>query len=207
MKLGLHESRSLFREAAPPILLFLGVDLGLTLLFFGISSPAVHIGTLRPVSTIPLKLLELAGAGLAVGLVASLAARRIELALITMAVAFTGLLDVDHLPSVFGVAQPIRPAHSITFLVITLVGLSFVAKGRYDIQAILVASFFAHIASDTGVFAFYAPFSFNYMSMQDYRLPLAVGSLIFAILAGYLAYRRRFHILGKIEVKGVMNTV
>lgn len=207
LKLGLHGFRAVFREAAPPILLFLGVDLGSTLLFFGVSSPAVHIGTLRPLSTIPLKLLELAGAGLAVGLVVSLAARRIESALITMAVAFTGLLDVDHLPSVFGVAQPIRPAHSITFLVITLIGLSLVARGRYDIQAILVASFFAHMASDTGVFAIYAPFSFNYMSMQEYRIPLAIGSLMFALLAGYLAHRRRSGISEEVEVKGVMNRI
>jgi hypothetical protein len=195
----------LVHETAAPIIVFLAVDLGLTLVFFGISSPSVHIGTLRPVATIPLKLLELAGAGLAVGLVASLLAKRIDLGLITLAVAFTGLLDIDHLPSLFGVEQPIRPAHSIAFLAITLVGLGLVARGRYDIQAIFVASFFAHMASDSGVFAFFAPISFNYFSIQDYRIPLALGSVAFALLAGHLNLKLRPRVPSQIVVNGVMN--
>jgi hypothetical protein len=197
--------RALVREAGPPIIVFITLDLALTLVFFGISSPAVHIGTLRPVATIPLKLFELAGAGLGVGLVASLALRRIDLGLVTMAVAFTSLLDIDHLPSVFGVEQPIRPAHSIAFLAITLVALSVVARGRWDIQAIFVASFLAHMASDTGVFALFAPISFNYISMQDFRIPLAVGAVVFALLAGYLKSRKQSPVVRQVEVKGVMN--
>jgi hypothetical protein len=197
--------KGLIRETSLPIIVFIALDLCLTLLFFGISNPSVHIGTLRPVSTIPLKLLELALAGLAVGLVASLVVKRVDLGLITIAVTFTALLDIDHLPSFFGVAQPIRPAHSIAFFAITLVGLALVARGRWDIQAIFVASFLAHLASDTGVFAVLVPFSFNYMSMQAFRIPLAAGSVVFALLAGYLKRRWQLPVPRQIMVKGVMN--
>ena len=198
---------ALVRETGPPIIVFLAIDLALTLLFFGVSSSAVHVGTLRPVATIPLKVLGLAALGLGVGIVASLMVKRIDFGLVTLALAFTCLLDVDHLPSFFGVAQPIRPSHSIAFLAITLLALSFVARGRWDIPAIFLASFLAHIASDSGVFALLAPFSFNYFSIEAFKIPLAVGSIVFALLAGYLKRRRVLSIPKEIVVKGVMNQI
>lgn len=196
---------ALIRETGPPIIVFLAIDLVLTLFFFGVSAPAVHVGTLRPVATIPLKVLELAAAGLGIGIVASIMVKRIDLSLITLAIAFTSLLDIDHLPSLFGVAQPIRPSHSIAFLAITMLGLTFAARGRWDIPAIFLASFLAHIASDSGVFAVLAPFSFNYVSIQAFKIPLATGSLVFALLAGYMKRRRLLSIPKEIVVKGVMN--
>ncbi len=77
------------------------------------------------------------------------------------------------------------------------------ARKRPEILAIAVASFLAHIASDTGVFAFYAPISFNYVSMSEFRIPLIVGAVSFAILAGTVksSRMRQLSQSGPIEVK------
>ena len=148
--------------------------------------------------------------GFGVGLVASLSRRTIDLSLVTLGLAFVPLLDLDHLPSVLGVEQPIRPAHSLGFLAIGLVVLYFVAaRGRPEIPVIAASAFLAHIASDTGLFAFYVPVSFNYVSLNEFRIPFALGAVGLAILAGYLKSRRLKRLshtcdAESIEVKGVI---
>lgn len=178
-------------DVFPALLIFVALDLVLTLIFFGTTGSSVHIGTLRPLDTIPSKLLELAAVGLGVGLVASLASRAVDFSLITLGVGFTMLLDLDHLPAAFGVAQPIRPAHSLAFLAFVVCVLYFAIRNRPEIEAILVAAFLGHMAADTGIFAFFAPFSFTYSSLDAFRIPFAVGSIAFALLAGYLKLRGR----------------
>ena len=125
----------------PPILVFIVVDLALTMIFLGYSSPSSHIGTLRPVASIAPKVLALATVGLGVGLIASFARRTLDPNLITFGIAFTTLLDLDHLPSVFGVEQPIRPAHTLTFLtIIVFLFYLVVARSRSEIPMIAILS-------------------------------------------------------------------
>lgn len=179
-------------DTFPPILAIVAIDLALALIFLGMSAPSTHIGTLRPEATIPPKLVQLSSVGLGLGLLASLVARAFDLRLITFGFAFTVLLDLDHLPSVFGVEQTIRPDHSLAFLGISLVVLSIVvARGRPEIPVIFASAFFGHIAADTGLFAFYAPISFYYTSLNEFKIPFAILAIALAILAGFLKYRRK----------------
>jgi len=193
------------RETIPPIIAFLVLDLTLTVIFFEITGTSVHIGTLRPINTIPLKGAELIGAGLGVGILASLTNRGVDLSMITLGLVFVVLLDLDHLPSAFGLSQPIRPAHSLAFLALLIITLSFTIKKQPWVELIAVSSFFAHIASDTGVFAFLAPFSFQYMSLDAYRIPFAAISVVFALTAGYVKYKKRTtSISNSIMINGVV---
>ena len=178
-------------DTFPPILAIVAIDVALALIFLGVSAPSTHIGTLRPEATIPPKLLQLASVGLGIGLLASLAARSFDLRLITFGFAFTILLDLDHLPSVFGVEQTIRPDHSLAFLGISLVVLSLiVARGRPEIPVIFSSAFFGHMAADTGLFAFFAPISFDYTSLNELKIPFAILAIGLAILSGFLKFRR-----------------
>ncbi len=178
-------------DTFPPILAIVAIDVALALIFLGVSAPSTHIGTLRPEATIPPKLLQLASVGLGLGLLASLAARSFDLRLITFGFAFTVLLDLDHLPSVFGVEQTIRPDHSLAFLGISLIVLSLiVARRRPEIPVIFTSAFFGHMAADTGLFAFFAPISFNYTSLSEFKIPFAILAVGLAIFAGFMKFRR-----------------
>ena len=63
------------------------------------------------------------------------------------------------------------------------------------------------MAADTGVFAFFAPVSFHYFHLNDYRIPFAIASALLAVLAGYLARKRDQAETKKMMVKGVMNKI
>ncbi len=190
-------------ETIPPIFTYIALDLILTAMFIAISPASVSIGTLRPASTIPPKILELVLIGLALGLVSSLTFRKIDLSLITVFVAFVALLDIDHLPAMLGYSEPIRPAHSIMFLVILMLILAFTARKQPEVELIAVAAFLGHMAGDTGEFAVFAPFSFSYSGLDPYRIPLAAGAIIFALLAGYVKYRR-YKVKSKVAQKGLI---
>lgn len=175
----------------PSILVIVAIDLALTVIFFGFSAPATHIGTLRPEDTIAPKVLQLASVGLGLGLLASLSSRRFDFRLITFGFAFTVLLDLDHLPAFFGVLQPIRPAHSLSFLAIGFVVLYLtVARNHPEIPVVFASAFFGHIAADSGVFAFYAPISFDYISLNEFKIPFSIVAICLAFFAGYFKYRR-----------------
>jgi hypothetical protein len=181
------------------------MDLVLTLIFFFVAGTSFHVGTLRPVASIPTKIIELTAVGLSVGIVASIANRALDLSMVTLGIAFTVLIDLDHLPSVFGFEQPIRPAHSLAFLSLTIIVLSLTIRNQPWVELIMISSFLAHMASDTGVFAFLAPFSFQYFSLDAFKIPFAAGSIAFAIAAGYLKFRYRSQGSSNIiEVKGVI---
>ena len=194
------------RETFPSILVFLGVNILLTLLFFKFTGQSVQIGTLRPESSIAPKIAQLALVGLGVGLVASLARRKLDTTFLTLGIAFTVLLDFDHLPSIFGMPQPIRPDHSVGFIAVTLILLYFVNKKRPEIVPLAAASFMAHLAADTGIFGILAPFSFHYYSLAAFKMPLAISAVALAVVAGHLAYlRAKSQARESIAVEGVMN--
>lgn len=179
------------REVIPPVALIVALDLVVTVVFFALSGSSARIGTLRPLSTIPGKGFELVLVGAAVGLLACVAAWRLDPSLLTLAIAFVGLIDADHLPSAFGVAQPIRPAHTFAFLAVEAIALAVAFRGRPELVLLAVAAWFGHVAGDTGVFALFAPLSFAYDSLGPYRMPFAIISAAFALAAGYLVRRRK----------------
>src|SRR5271169_1187378 len=162
------------REVIPPILVILAIDLATTVVLLAVSGAPARIGSLRPLSTIPDKGLELFLVGAGVGLTACLAARRLDISLLTLAIAFVALIDADHLPSAFGIPQPIRPAHTFAFLAVEMVVLGVTFRKRPELVLLAVAAWFGHVAGDVGEFAFFAPYSFAYSPLGPYRIPFAI---------------------------------
>jgi hypothetical protein len=179
------------RDVLPPIAVIVALDLAVTVVFFALSGATARIGTLRPVNTIPAKGLELVLVGAGVGLVACLVERRIDVSLLTLAVAFVGLIDADHLPSALGIAQPIRPTHTLAFLAIEVVVLAAAFRGRPELPLLAAAAWFGHVAGDTGEFALFAPLSFAYGTLSDFRVIFAIISAVFALAAGYAVRRKK----------------
>jgi hypothetical protein len=179
------------REVIPPIAVIVALDLAITVIFLVLSGATARIGTLRPVGTIPAKGLELVLVGAAVGFVACVTELRIDLSLLTLAIAFVGLIDADHLPSALGIAQPIRPAHTFAFLAVEVVVLAIAFRRRPELPLLAVAAWFGHIAGDTGEFALFAPFSFDYSPLGDLRVPFVIVSAVFALATGYMVRRRK----------------
>lgn len=171
-----------------PIAVFVLLNLAVTGLYLAVSSAPSRVGTLRPAGSIPPKLAELAAVGLAVGLVACVPRRKLDLSMVFLALAFVALLDLDHLPALLGVAQPIRPSHSLSFLALEVGSLALVVR-RADVVLVAAAGWFAHVAGDTGVFAVFAPFSFSYYRLSEYALPLAAVAVALALLAGHSGRR------------------
>jgi hypothetical protein len=180
---------SYLREVVPPIALVLLLDLAVMVVFSAFSGGSARIGTLRPLGTIPGKVAELVLVGSGVGLLTCIAARRLDLPVLTLAVAFVAMIDADHLLSVFGIAQPIRPAHTFAFLGLEVVALGLAFRRRPELVPLAVSAWFAHIAGDTGVFSLFAPFSFEYSPLGPYRLPFVIIAACFAIVAGYVLRR------------------
>ena len=183
--------RCWLRDVVPPVALIVAIDLVVTLIFFAASAAPARIGTLRPLGTIPSKGLELVLVGAGVGLAACLGARRLDFSLLALAMAFVALLDVDHLPSAFGITQPIRPAHSLAFLGVEVLALGLAFRKRPELAMLAVAAFFGHIAGDTGIFALFAPFSFVYSSIDDFKVPFGLIAAVFALAAGNFSRHSR----------------
>lgn len=177
------------REVVPPIALILALDLLATVILLTVSGSSARVGTLRPLNTIPEKGVELVLVGVGVGLTACLTARRLDTSLLALAVAFVILIDVDHLPSVFGIPQPIRPAHTFAFLAAEAVVLGVAFRRRPGLVFLAIAAWFGHVAGDQGVFALFAPASFAYSPLGPYRIPFAIISAAFALATGYVVRR------------------
>jgi hypothetical protein len=152
--------------------------------------PASQVGTLRAIQTIPVHEAELAACGVLLAFLPSLAARRLNYGMLLLIPAVVILTDLDHLPSMVGMLQPIRPAHSIVFLM-TSVLLVLVTVRRGDLGAAVASGFFAHLSVDTGVFPALSPFSFTYYEIASYRLYFVTGAILLALFAGYLDGRRK----------------
>ncbi len=178
------------RDVIPPIALILALDLVTTVVLLGVSGAPARMGSLRPLNTIPDKGLELFLVGAGVGLTACLAARRLDVSLLTLAIAFVALIDADHLPSAFGIPQPIRPAHTFAFLAVEVVVLGVTFRKRPELVLLAVAAWFGHVAGDQGIFAFFAPYSFAYSPLGPYRIPFAIIAVAFALATGYVVRRR-----------------
>jgi hypothetical protein len=181
--------REWLHETAIPILVVILLDLAITIIFLSISGKSARIGTFRPPNTVPPKIAELAAIGIGLGVIACISRRKPDPTLLTLSLAFVLLLDADHLPSLIGIAQPIRPAHSFAFLVLEVIVLSLTVRRRPEVQLMAVAAFFGHTAGDSGEFALFAPFSFDYSSISAYDLPLAIAAIFFALAAGYAKRR------------------
>lgn len=170
-------------------ILALAIFTVLVLLITGISvlvgSPDVKVGSPRPLDTVPVHLLELAGFGIVLGIPILGICGRKGIGLAVLIPAMVVLLDLDHLPVFLGIAQPIRPAHSLVFLVTDMAATTIILR-RLDFNLIIMSAFAGHLSVDTGLLPPLAPFSFQYIQLDQYRLPLVISSMILAILAGYI---------------------
>jgi hypothetical protein len=170
-----------------------GIFSGLALAFTAVSllaSPqAANIGSARPFSTIPTHEIELLAAGVILGVLALAAFGRGGVATALLLPALVVLLDLDHLPSFLGIAQPIRPAHSLVFLFADVV-ITTIILMRFDFSLIAVSAFTGHLGIDTGLVPPFSPFSFQYFQLDPYRVPLIVASAFFAFAAGYIMRRK-----------------
>ncbi len=140
-------------------------------------------------STIPEHVLVLGGFGVVLGLAGSLLYRRLDWNLVVLIPVLVVLLDLDHLPIALGVAQPIRPVHSLIFLALVVIATALVVQ-RPDTVAAVVCGFFAHLSVDTGLFPAFSPISFDYYDLADYKPLIVAAAVISALIAGYMGKRR-----------------
>jgi hypothetical protein len=147
-----------------------------------------QIGTFRPFPTIPFHELILGLLGLGLGLTASVALKKLDLGLVILVPALVVLTDLDHLPAYLGMAQPIRPAHSVIFIVCTIALMATVIR-KTGVEFASLSAFFAHLSVDTGVFPPFSPISFRYYNLGEFRMPFVLAAVAFALAAG-LAMKR-----------------
>ena len=168
--------------------IFVLSDLLFTVVSIVVSPASSQTGTARPLGTIPAHEAELALAGLALGVLALGIYGKAGVPVALLLPAMTILLDLDHLPAFLGVAQPIRPAHSLIFLAVVVVATS-VALRRLDFGVVALSAFAGHMAIDTGVIPAFSPLSFQDFSLAPYRLTSLVTAVLLAFIAGYLMRR------------------
>jgi hypothetical protein len=161
-----------------------------TLISLYTAPQASQSGTFRPFPTIPLHVLILVSLGLGLGLTASAVRRRLDLGLAILVPALVVLTDLDHLPSYFGLAQPIRPAHSFIFILCTVALMATVIRKR-DVELATLSAFFAHLSVDTGVFPPFSPVSFQYYDLGEFRTSFVVAAVAFALAAGLATNQNR----------------
>ena len=182
-----HELRPLLST----IVIYALLVLLFTLISLFVSPAASRTGVFRQVDAIPAHLALLAAGGVLLSLLTYAVYRRFDLNLAVLIPSVVILTDLDHLPSALGIAQSVRPAHSIL-----LVGVAFVVVAtiirRLDFSFAVMAGFFAHVGIDTGIFAPFSPLSFTYYTITDYRWGFLGLAVVSALAAGYLAKRRTF---------------
>lgn len=177
------------RSAVLSVLLFASLVLAFTVISLYVSPPASETGRFRALDAIPGHLLLLAAGGAAIGLLSVVAFRRLDLTLVIVIPVFAVLLDLDHLPSALGLAQPVRPAHSFIFLAVTFILMATVIR-RMDLSFAAMSGFFAHVGIDTGVFAPFSPVSFDYYALAEYDWLLLALAVASALGAGYYGKKR-----------------
>ena len=169
-------------------LLYGAMVLLFTLISLYTAPQASQIGTFRPLPTIPFHELILGLLGLGLGLAASAAVRKLDLGLVILVPALVILTDLDHLPAFLGMAQPIRPAHSVIFILCTIALMATVIR-KTDVELVSLSAFFAHLSVDTGVFPAFSPVSFQDYNIGEFRILFILAAVAFALAAG-LAMRR-----------------
>ena len=173
------------------ILLFGGLVLLFTLVAVLISPASAQVGITRPADTIPGHLLELAGFGLLLGATLGIIYGREGLMLALLMPVLTVLLDLDHLPAYLGMAQTIRPAHSIVF-VITVLAITAITIKRLEVDLVVLSATLAHMGIDTGIFAPFSPINFGYYQLDPYRGLFLVGAAVTTLVGGFVLRRRMF---------------
>ena len=179
-----------FRAVLAATVIYVGVVLIFTAVGAFASRAAAQIGTARPVETIPDHVAELAGFGVVLGAGSALVYGRKGLPLVVLAPALTVLLDLDHLPVFLGYPQTIRPAHSLLFIAAVLAITAITIK-RLDIDLVVLSATLGHMGIDTGIFAPFSPVSFDYIRLDPYRVPLLIGAVAAAVLAGVVLRREK----------------
>jgi len=153
------------------------------------SPPESQLGNLRPLSSIPDHLSVLILLGLALATSSALIAGRKAIWLLVLIPLIVILTDLDHLPAAIGLAQPIRPAHSLIFIT-AAVAVTAIALRRPAIDAGMLSGFLAHLSADNGVFPPFAPITFDYYEVAEFRIPALSASVILAVLSGYILRRQ-----------------
>lgn len=189
MKPGSSHRGPTWKSAFYAILIYGVMALIFTALGIALGPAEVQVGGTRAASTIPTHLAALAGFGLLLGLGSVAVYGRKGLPLVFLTPALTILLDIDHLPIYLGIAEPVRPAHSIFFIISALAATAITIKAL-DIELVVASAFMGHLAVDTGIFAPFSPLSFTYVQLAPFRLPLAAGAVVAALTAGVVLRRR-----------------
>ena len=180
---GKASAATSWKTALYVVLLFVAVVLAFTLLGTITSPQLAQVGGTRPDETIPVHIVELGVFGLLLGAAFVVIAGRNALPLVVAAASMTVLLDLDHLPAYLGYAEPIRPAHSLVFIVVVLAIMATTIK-MLEIDLIVMSASLGHMAVDTGQFAPLSPFSFAYVQLDPYRISFAVVAVLCAVAAG-----------------------
>src|SRR6202011_1397553 len=121
------------------ITLFAALVLAITAASLFVSSPESQIGLLRDLSRIPAHGLELALAGVVIASVSFPFSRRIDVGMVLVGASSVVILDLDHVPVILGLLQPIRPAHSLIFLAFTLLILEVALRRRPDLGLMVIS--------------------------------------------------------------------
>jgi hypothetical protein len=177
-----------YRSVIVAITIFGGLAIAFTVFGVLFGPSEAQIGITRPESSIPTHLLELGGLGVILGLGTAALYGRKGLPLVFLTPVLTVLLDVDHLPAYLGMSQPIRPAHSLVFLASVLVLTGIVIR-QVDVDLVVLSAFLGHMGVDTGLFPPFSPFSFSYVQLDPYRVPLLAGAAVASLAAGSLVRR------------------
>ncbi len=185
MQAGKSDRKLTFRTTIQVGVVFGALVLLFTLLGVLLGPPDAMTGGTRPASTIPIHLAALAGFGLLMGAAAAALYGRKGLPLAVLIPALTVTLDLDHLPVYLGVAQPIRPAHSLLFIAAVLVITAITIK-RPDVELAVLSAFLGHLGVDTGQFPPFSPFSFEYVQLDPLRVAFLVGAAASALAAGFM---------------------
>ncbi len=178
------------RTLVAACLLYGAMVLLFTLISLYTAPQASQIGTFRPIPTIPFHELILGLLGLGLGLTASVALRKLDLGLVILVPALLVLTDLDHLPAFLGLAQPIRPAHSVIFILCTVALMATVIR-KTDVEMASLSAFFAHLSIDTGVFPAFSPVSLQYYDLAEFRIPFLIAAVAFALAAGLVINHNR----------------
>ena len=183
--------RALSQDTVSALILFAATNLLFTALNMQIFGTSHSSGNLRPLTTFLPKIAQLAIAGAALGALASLPSRHLNWEFLTASMGFTILVDLDHVPVVLGMQQPIRPSHSILFLIIAVIVIQLLTRKRH-LSTLATSAFLGHLALDKPLFPLIAPLSptlFEYGI--DVQVGLAALSVGLALLSGRMIAEKR----------------
>lgn len=183
-----------FKTAVATCVIYAAMVLVFTAISLFTAPQGSQTGIFRPVSTIPYHEVLLILLGIGLGLAASVFLWGRNWAFVFLMPVLVVLTDLDHLPSYFKWAQPIRPAHSFIFILLTVALIAMVIRRR-DVEFVSLSAFFAHLSIDTGVFPPFSPIDFTYYNLNEFRIPFLVAAVAFALGAGYVGRRSR----GKVD--------